>query len=561
MLYSIIKANTYQDSLRLIHLSNLLASTEGVSQVSVMMGTPMNKDILRNAGLVTDDLDKATVNDLVVFADVEDEATGDGLVSMVNEFLSREATQVQGGNRIRTVRSLDSALRALPDANVGVVSVPGEYAADEARQLLDRGINAFIFSDNVSVEDEVALKQQARDMELLVMGPDCGTGYIHGVPLGFANSVIDGNIGVVGASGTGTQEIMVQISQLHGGVSHALGLGGRDLSATVGGLSCVQALNALDADLRTDVIVLVSKPPAASVRGQILELASGLSKPVVAVLVGEHVARPNDGNLWYSETLEDAARLAVELAGTSPNRPAVLRVEQQAIKALYAGGTFASEAAFLMEEGLGLQAGSDHEDGYILRVGGHEVIDLGDDAYTRGRPHPMIEPDIRNDRVMQAIADPATAVVLLDVVLGYGSHPDPANVLAPVVSNGLARLGESGHSVSVVASICGTESDPQVLSAQRHTLQEAGVVVMHSNASAVRYAINVATRRARRAEGNAPTSGLAASLLAIPPRVINIGLREFTGGLTDAEARAVQFDWRPIAGGDPHLQQLLAALR
>jgi FdrA protein len=549
MLYSIARPNNYQDSLRLMRLSNTLAASDGVGRVSVMMGTPLNKDILRNAGMATEDLETATAADLLIFADVVDEDSGRALVAAVDSFLSAEASLPASTTR-PTVRSLDHALSVLEGANLAIVSIPGDFAAAEARRLLERDINVFLFSDNVSVGDEVALKQLARDRGLLMMGPDCGTACIHGVPLGFANAVAEGNIGLVGASGTGLQEVMVQIDRLGGGVSHAIGLGGRDLTAAVGGLASVQALRTLEADAGTDAIVLVGKPPGPEVRARILRLAADLSKPVVAMLLGERPPRREAGNVHYAHTLDEAARIAVELAGTRATRVAPPRPDQRWIKALYTGGTFAAEAASLIAESLGTEVNSANGDGYLLRAGGHEVIDLGDDAYTRGRPHPMIDPEVRNERVAAAIADPHTAAVVLDVVLGYGSHPDPAGVLAPVVAE------HAGRDVAVVASVCGTERDPQVLSVQTATLEQAGVVVMPSNAAAVRHALSILDRR----PAANTSAGPVARLLAQRPRVINVGLREFADALVENDVAVVQYDWRPVAGGDRRMQQLLDAL-
>jgi FdrA protein len=542
-----------------MRLSNTLAASDGVGRVSVMMGTPMNKDILRNAGMATEDLENATAADLLIFADVVDGDAGRSLVAAVDRFLSEEAS-LPTLTKLPTVRSLDHALSVLEDANLAIVSIPGDYAAAEARRLLERDINVFLFSDNVSVGDEVGLKELARDRGLLMMGPDCGTASIHGVPLGFANAVAEGNIGLVGASGTGLQEVMVQIDRLRGGVSHAIGLGGRDLTAPVGGLAGFQALRALDEDAGTDAIVLISKPPAAEVRAHILRLAAGLSKPVVAMLLGERPPRQDVGNIHYAYTLDEAARIAVELAGTRPRRVAPPRPDQRAIKALYTGGTFAAEAASLITESLGAVVSSANGDGYLLRAGGHEVIDLGDDAYTRGRPHPMIDPSVRNERVAAAIADPHTAAVVLDVVLGYGSHPDPAGVLAPVIAEGLAALRGAGRDLAVVASVCGTERDPQVLSAQTATLEQAGVVVMPSNAAAVRHALNILNRRPAPARNSPAAGGPVARLLSQRPRIINVGLREFADALIDQDVPVVQYDWSPVAGGDRRMQQLLDAL-
>jgi FdrA protein len=551
MLYSLVMPNTYQDSLRLMQLSRALADIAGVARVSVMMGTPANKEMLRHAGLDIDGLDDARPTDLIVAADVSDAAAGDLLFARANGLLARQGL-ISTPSGLPTARSLDRAVAILGDVNLGLVSIPGDYVAEEVGRLLDRNIHAFVFSDNVSIEDEVALKARATERGLLVMGPDCGTGCIRGIPLGFANAVGDGSVGLVGASGTGLQEVMVQIDRLGGGVSHAIGVGGRDLSAQVGGVMCLQALRALDDDATTDVIVLISKPPARRVRDQVIGLAGGLSKPVVALLLGEGAAARVDGAVRYARTLEEAARLAVELAGTRAGRPVTLRPEQRWIKGLYTGGTLAAEAALLLADSL---TGSENESP------GHEVIDLGDDACTRGRPHPMIDPTLRNQRIAAVLDDPETAVLLLDVVLGYGAAADPAGVLAEAVVEALAKVHADGRDVAVVASVCGTDDDPQCASAQTRVLEQAGVTVLPSNAAAVRHALALLERRGvAKNAGPAPSEPIR-RLLSEPPRIVNIGLREFATPPFERGADVVHLDWRPVAGGDRRLQALLADLR
>jgi FdrA protein len=556
---AVIKPNTYQDSLRLMQLSNALNGLDGIGRVSVMMGTPANKEFLRAAGLGTTDLDRAGPTDLVIMADAADAAAGEALVGKVDDFLRSEALALRR-SRLRSARSLERAMSLAGEPNLGLVSIPGEYVASEVHALLDRNVHAFIFSDNVSIEDEVALKRKARERGLLVMGPDCGTGSLHGLPLAFANVVHEGSIGLVGASGTGLQEIMVQIDRLGGGVSHAIGLGGRDLSAEVGGITCLQALRGLDADPATAVVVLVSKPPAAGVRDEVMSLAGTLSTPVVAILLGERRPAELDGNVHYARTLEEAARVAVELTGTRASRRVALRHEQRWVKALYTGGSLAVEAATVLHDALELGVDAEHPAGCLLKSGGHEVIDLGDDAYTRGRPHPMIDPSVRAERIPAIFDDPENAVLLLDVVLGHGSHPDPAGALAPVISDGLARLHAEGRDLAVVASVCGTESDPQSLSAQTRTLEQAGVAVLPSNVAAVRHGLAIHRRREAPGASAADAPEAIRRLLSEPPRIVNIGLRAFAETLHERGAHVVHYDWSPVAGGDRRLQSLIDAL-
>jgi FdrA protein len=559
MLHSIIKPNTYQDSLRLLHLSRTLSGIDGIHRVSVMMGTPANIEILRAAGLGTADLDGAKPTDLIIVADAADAAAGDSLVAKVDDFLSNHALALSRSG-LRSARSLERALSIVGDANLALVSVPGEYVASVVHSLIDRNIHAFIFSDNVSIEDEVALKRRARERGLLVMGPDCGTGSLRGLPLGFANVVHEGSIGLVGASGTGLQEVMVQIDRLGGGVSHAIGLGGRDLSANVGGITCLQALRALDVDAATAVVVLISKPPAPGVRDEVIGVANSLSKEVVAILLGERREAEVHGNVHYARTLEETARVAVELAGTRASRAVALRPEQRWIKALYTGGSLALEAAMILGGSLGLSEDADRPAGYLFKSGGHEVIDLGDDAFTRGRPHPMIDPSSRAGRITAVFDDPENAVLVFDVVLGYGSDADPAGALAPVIVDGLARLHAEGRDLAVVASVCGTADDPQSSSAQTRTLEQQGVAVLPSNAAAVRHALAICRRRRAPRAFTAATPEPIRRLLSEPPRVVNVGLRGFAETLHERGANVVHYDWRPVADGDRRLQSLIDAL-
>lgn len=553
MLQTIVKPNTYQDSVSLMLLSTDLSGSDGIERVSIMMGTPANKEIFANTGFETPQMRDAGPSDMVIVVD-SDAADAEKIVTAkVEDFLTNQA-QASSHRTYAKVASLERAMSELPEANLALISIPGEHAGQEARRTLERGMHTMIFSDNVSVEDEVALKQRGKELGLIVMGPDCGTSMIRGVPLAFANVVREGSIGIVGASGTGTQEVMCQIDRLGGGVSHALGLGGRDLKADVAGLACLQALQALDADPSTEVIVLVSKPPAPSVRADIIDVCQRLTKPVVAVLLGERPQTARDGNVRYAYTLAETARVAVSLA------PAIGFTEpQKHVRGLFCGGTLASEAAMLLAEGLDIPEDAEHADGYMIRHDGNEVIDLGDDAYTVGRPHPMMDPSLRATMIEESFDDETLAVLLVDVVLGYGSHPDPATPVAEAVRKGREKAERAGRTVLVAASVCGTSSDPQGLDQQEQTLREAGIRVLPSNEDAVRCAVSAVTGSGRE-QHSADDSNPLARLLADGPRVINIGLPSFADDLSTVGAPVVQYTWAPIAGGDKRMQQLLAAL-
>jgi succinyl-CoA synthetase alpha subunit len=396
------------------------------------------------------------------------------------------------------LRSLQMALARSPAANLALISVPGDYAAAEAMKALRLGLHVMLFSDNVALADEVALKRYADGKGLLVMGPDCGTAIVDGVPLGFANAVRRGAVGVVGASGTGTQQVTSLVHRRGGGISHAIGTGGHDLGKDVGGITMLRGLALLARDEDTKAIVLISKPPSPAIAREVIAAARKAGKPVVINFIGS-TDDPSGGNLHVSRTLDDAASAAVALAkGRKPSRASSSPLKlpklkfkrgQRYIRGLFSGGTFCYEASALLGD-VWSNAPVDPkraiEDPWKSRE--HTLIDLGDDVFTRGRPHPMIDLRLRNERMLEEAADPQVAVILLDVVLGYGSHADPAAELVPTIEKAQGIGRKKGRNLAVVASVCGTDEDPQGLEREEAALREAGVLLTESNASAARLA-------------------------------------------------------------------------
>ncbi len=558
MLTTIVQPNHYQDSVALMVLSRAVSDLPGVTKASAMMGTPANRAILADTGFDSPELATATPADLVIGIDAVDEQSCADAAARADELLADQGSAVSGAGTSR-VHSLARARTLLPDANLALVSVPGVHAAAEAHRLLDAGLNVMLFSDNVSLDDEVALKSRADELGLLVMGPDCGTAAFAGVPLAFGNVCAPGPIGVVGASGTGTQEIMTQVDRLGAGISHAIGLGGRDLSAPVGGRTALAALRALDADPGTDVIVLVSKPPAPQVRARVEEVAQQLSTPVVTMFLGAR-GTGRDGNITAASTLADAAARAVELAGvasfTSPDP------EKAGLVGLFTGGTLADEAGVIVSEELGLDVALNSTDpGVVLDAAPDRIIDLGDDVYTQGRPHPMIDPALRAEKITEALAEPSTAVLLLDVVIGHGSAADPAGAIAEPIREGLENAARQGRAVRVVASVCGTSRDEQGLDAQISTLTDAGVTVLGSNAAASRHAAALIRRaRSRREIPTPPPAPPRIADLLAGPKVVNVGLAGFAEDLAGLDVPVVQWSWAPPAGGDPRLARIVERL-
>jgi FdrA protein len=442
MIRNRVEKGRYLDSVALMRVSRRVAALPGVENAALMMGTPSNKQLMREAKLLAAEGEQAGPNDLVL-------GVRGGAAAVLEEALRMLEEKTEAAAGAPHARTLAGALDALPGANLALVSVPGDYAAHEARQALGRGLHVLVFSDNVPLEEELALKRLANDKGLLLMGPDCGTALIAGTPVAFANAVPRGDIGIVSASGTGLQEVSTLIARLGGGVSHGIGVGGRDLDERIGALGTLAALDALEQDAGTKKVVLISKPPSAAVAKKVMERLKSYAKPSIVCFLG-----------FGGATLTEAAEKATGKV-VLPFDKISSKVKGR-IQGLFCGGTLCSEA----EQIVGA---------------GHEFIDLGDDEFTRGRPHPMIEPALRNEHVARALADPKVGVVLVDLVLGYGSHENPAAVLA---ENDLRKK-------TVIASVTGTEQDPQGYSRQAAILRAAGAIVAPSNARAAALAASL----------------------------------------------------------------------
>lgn len=576
MLHTVIKKNSYQDSISLMLLTNQLSTLDGVEQVQVMMGTEANKDLFATAGLLTSEAQTAQPGDMIIVVQSEQAAIMDTVLPEIDAFLS-DLQVKKKGTAYETVRDWEQVKDKLPQATVALISVPGIYAAEEIENALNNGLHAFVFSDNVPLEDEVRLKQKAHERGLLVMGPDCGTGIASGVPLAFANVVRPGSIGIVAASGTGIQEVSTLIDKLGGGVSHAIGTGGRDLKAEVGGITMKDAILGLADDEATDVIVVISKPPKKEVRDDIVGLLQQVGKPVVAIFLGEKPDAPA-GSVYLAHTLEETAKVAVDLAAQQPlqtryESPAVATSNPvqsgKTIKGLYSGGTLAYEAAMMISETLDL-GGVISKEGYTLQANGFEIIDLGDDQYTQGRPHPMIDPSIRIDLIKEVATDESVAVVLFDIVHGYGSHENMTAALSPAIEIAQKTAQAAGRSLYFVATLCATKNDPQPYEDSLRQLTELGVVVCDSNAAAVRTALRLIGKDHQPidkplpqpvAQRTAPSAAPAVlQLLQTKPQVVNIGLESFGTVINEHGGQAIQFDWKPIAGGNQKLARLIRRL-
>ena len=486
---TLLRRGLFRDSVTLMQLAAALEAEPGIARASAAMASPANLAMLAENGVALESIE-ARANDLLVVVEGDDREA-------LAAALDRAAAMLDGGTRPDAApvgtsaparpRSLAEAVDAAPDATLALISCPGEYAAAEAMKALRLGLDAMVFSDNVSLEDEIALKREAERSGRLLMGPDCGTAIVGGVPLGFANRLRQGAIGIVGASGTGLQQIACLIDRHGAGISHAIGAGGRDLSRRVGGTTTLRGLAMLAADPGTERIVLVSKPPDEAVMRRLLDAAGAAGKPVVACFVGAPPPPELPANLRFAATLEDAAALAAGAARPGADPPLPRAAGPGRLVGLFSGGTLCYEAQAIAAPLVGRilsNAPLDARDAWDGEAGGHLMLDLGDDAFTRGRPHPMIDYGPRLERIRDAAAAADTAAILIDVVLGCGAHGDPAAALAPAI-------GELDGPVAV-GSVCGTEADPQCLSRQEAALAAAGMVLAPSNAAAARIAAAIA---------------------------------------------------------------------
>ncbi len=478
-----VRRGFYLDSVALMRFSRSLAERDGIEEAALMMGSPANMQIMADAGLLDATGKSADGGDLVIA--IRGPAATDA-IDAAEHLLDRPAQSGGEGVAWRP-RSVRAAVKAHPETNLALISVPGDFAVAEARQAIRLGLHAMIFSDNVALAEEAALKREARDLGRLVMGPDCGTAIIGGVPLGFANAVPPGDIGIVGASGTGIQEVSCLIARGGRGISHAIGVGGNDLKEEVGGITTLMALDALEADPGTAHIVLISKPPAAAVAARILERIAASKKTFTLCLIGaDDLEAP--ANATLATTLKAAAESA--LGGVSIGAGAAIAVPaapRPHVRGLFSGGTLCAEAQIVFTdagEAVASNAPIPGVPGLDAAADGHRMIDLGADEYTRGRPHPMIDPAGREAALAETLRDSEIGVVLLDVVIGYGAHADPAGGLAAIVE----ADGAEQRPV-VVASVTGTAGDRQGWSAQVARLEAAGVCVAPSNADAAALAL------------------------------------------------------------------------
>lgn len=551
-----VRAGAYYDSVVLMQLQRGLLELPGVLDAGVVMATQANRELLATNKLLPD-LISANPDDLLIVVKADADNFALDAIEKVDELLARrKSTAVAQDFR---PRSLSAAVKQLPEANWVLISVPGRYAAGVAREALELDRHVFLYSDNVSLEDEIALKMNAREKGLLVMGPDCGTAIINGIGLGFANRVRRGSIGVVGASGTGTQAVTSHIHELGGGISHAIGTGGRDLKSDVGAITANQALDLLTRDPETKVIVIISKPPSPEIATQLISAAQGTGKPIVVYFIGYPAPARKMGNLHFAISLSEAAELATQLLviSNSDSQGQQLPITNYYIRGLFSGGTLAYETLLGLQVTLSpIYSNAPITNNQLLKdplhSESHTIIDLGDEFFMVGRLHPMIDNDLRIRRMRQEAADPDVGMILFDVVLGEGSHLDPAAELVPVIR----EIHKQRAEIEFVAMVIGTDQDPQNIHAQIDQLKDAGVTVFRTVTKAVEH---ISLRFGHHAPNAYPPVNL--ERLTQPLAAINVGLESFYESLISQGAQAVHVEWHPPAGGNEKLASLLSRMK
>lgn len=498
--------NCYYDSVFLMRLARKLAEKDDVENASVGMGTPLNKDTITDLGLASENINEAGPNDLIIAIKGADENACDNaredFLRLVNE---RETNASK-----TSFRSIAGAKNAVPEANLAIISVAGEYAAAEAKRALQNDMNVFMFSDNVPLEDEVELKKLALSKGRFMMGPGCGLSFIGGVAIGLCSMVNRGDIGLAGASGSGIQEVMVLVHRNGFGISHAIGTGGRDMSEEVGGIGMIQSIQALEADEGTKVIALISKPPSQSALVKVIEEIKKCTKPVVVHFLNGDNTLLKENGILCSECFDDTAKMVMELScghgvelkrvfeefKDTDSEAKKFAPGQKYIRAILCGGSLTDEMQIIWKEKMGpLYSNAAFEASLMLddpfTSVENTVIDIGDETFTKGRAHVAIDPTARVNRFIKEARDSETAVIYLDFLLGYALHPDPASVMAEAIVAEKARAEQEGRHLCVIATICGSDMDPQDFNKQAQILKDAGVILADTNKMAVELAMEI----------------------------------------------------------------------
>ncbi len=510
----VIRKNEYYDSVFLMGINKQLSDHPGVKQTAVLMGTENNKKLLNDIGIMSASIDSAMANDLIVAVIADSQQ----IVDEILDNLEARLKTIFESSPVSVWKTFEDGFAQKPNANLEVLSIPGEYVSREARKAIESGLHVFIFSSNVSLRDELELKNLATKKNLLMMGPDCGTSIISGVGIGFANVVRQGSIGVIGASGTGLQEFTCQVHNAGRGISHAIGTGTNDVSDEIGGLTSIAAIDALEADPNTKVIAFVSKPPGKKMQDKLIDRLRNSTKPTICCFLGADYSSTSDNRFHFANTIDVAVDWALHLVGSTttpeeltlkPEELAWIDIEaaqwaseQQFLRGVFAGGTYCYQSQqILRNTGLEIYSNAPLDPAFLLddpnQSRAHTIVDMGDEYYTLGKPHPMIDGSLREERILSESRDPQVAVLFLDFILGYNASSDPAGELLDAISQAQQTALNRETHLTVVASICGTDGDPQDLNLQTQMLKDQGVYVFNSNSRAALFCAKLLAKNRR----------------------------------------------------------------
>lgn len=517
-----IRQNFYRDSLQLLKISDgIRRVSRDILEASIIMATPTNKEILMRLGFRPSLVSEAQESDIIIAIRARDQGAVDLAVKEADRLLqSPETASKQDGSK---AGDLESALASMPDANLALLSIPGDHVKEVSLKLIDLGVHQQIFSDHVPVEDELEIKTQAAGKGVLILGPGAGTSIINGKGIGFSNAVTAGSVGIVAAAGTGLQEVATLLDHSGIGVKHGLGVGGNDPKDKVGGIMMMQCIKMLESNPDVDIVGIVSKPPSPAVQEKIVSYiaTNARKKYVLAFIGGTGGNKKNDGRMVQVNTLASAVLATAKQLGKKQFAQAVaetyvppkvlmaglegewrrLAPGQKRIRALYTGGTFTYEAEVIL--GSILADEPIYSNSPILNIKQLDdsfksqetsIVDLGEEEFTSGRPHPMIDPTVRKFRIAEEAADPSVAVLLMDFVLGYGSHPDPVGAVINEIGDAKHAAEKAGRHLCVVAHVCGTSGDLQGYNQSIDKLKGAGCVVLPTNALAAVASAAVARR-------------------------------------------------------------------
>jgi succinyl-CoA synthetase alpha subunit len=499
---NIIKRNFFRDSVQMMLLSDQLKRESGVIDAAIVMGTKLNKNALLNNGLLTIDGNKAGETDTIISLTCDNESLLNTAIAKAEKLLTSKP-----GKRTSEFSNIYSALRSFNVANLAIISIPGKYVRDIAVELLNKKLHIFLFSDHVPLEVEIELKRLASNNHLLLMGPEAGTSIINGTVLGFGNHVRRGNIGIIGASGTGIQESSTLLDMYRSGISHAIGVGGRDMLKENGGLMTLQAIEAFENDPETKVVLLVSKPVDSDARNMIVNTIKNEAKKKYALcLIGDKedivdsdqivfaksiqssilkILKLSDP-IAYQNTLEQFRKEMHDTISLAKKLSSNLSERQKYVRGFFAGGTLCYESIAVLEQIVDQEIYSNLTHDSKLHLDGmqkskeHTFIDFGDDEFTTARPHPIIDPSLRINRILEEAKDPNVALIIVDIITGYSVANNTLQLHAKAIKEAISIARQENRTLPVFAYICGTDVDVPDL--ELNIIKNSGAEIFRSNA-------------------------------------------------------------------------------